>query len=121
MRRALPLLAFSVLIAGCDRPAPGTCSGDYCGTIVFAAIGEPVTLLPAVSDEAIDRDVFGQIFLRLADIGVGGNTVGDGGFEPQLADRWDWSDSVTLVFHLNDKARWQDGRPVTAEDVAFTF
>ena len=120
MRRHLLLLPIA-LLAACDRPAPGSCSGDDCGTIVFAAIGEPVTLLPAVSDEAIDRDVFGQIFLRLADIGADGNTVGDDGFEPQLADRWSWTDSLTLAFHINDKARWHDGRPVTAEDVAFTF
>ena len=121
MRRPLLMSAALLLFTACDRPAPGTCAGDHCGTIVFAAIGEPVTLLPPVSDEAIDRDIFGQIFLKLADIGAEGNTVGDAGFEPQLADRWSWTDSLTLAFHLNDKARWHDGRPVTAEDVAFTF
>lgn len=121
MRHARLMVPALVMIAACNRAEPGTCSGDNCGTLVFAAIGEPSTLNPAISDEAIERDVFGQIFLRLADLGPEGNTVGDRGFEPQLADRWSWTDSLTLAFHLNDKARWQDGQRVTAEDVAFTF
>jgi len=28
---------------------------------------------------------------------------------------------LTLVFHLDPRARWQDGHPVTAADVEFTF
>src|SRR3954470_8398182 len=121
MRPSRLILPTLLLALACSRAEPGTCSGEYCGTIVFAAIGEPVTLLPTVSDEAIDRDVFSQVFLKLADIGPDGNTVGDGGFEPQLADHWSWTDSLTLAFHINPKARWSDGHPVTAEDVAFTF
>jgi peptide/nickel transport system substrate-binding protein len=99
----------------------GTCSGEYCGTIVFAAVGEPATLLPPLSDQLLERDIHDQIFLKLADIGPDGNTVGDRGFEPQFASRWTWDDSETLRFHLDPRARWLDGRPVSAGDVAFTF
>jgi peptide/nickel transport system substrate-binding protein len=74
-----------------------------------------------VSDAAIDRDVFDQIFLRLADLTPGGSTIGEAGFAPQLASRWEWSDPLTLVFHLDPRARWHDGQSVTAADVAFTF
>ena len=31
------------------------------------------------------------------------------------------ADGKTLTVHLDDRARWQDGPPVTAADVAFTF
>ena len=79
------------------------------------------TLLPPVSDAAIDRDVFDQIFLRLADLAPDGGTIGDAGFVPQLARSWEWTDPLTLVFHLDPRARWQDGPPVTAADVVFTF
>src|SRR5690606_18264427 len=34
---------------------------------------------------------------------------------------WSRRDSLTLVFELDPRARWHDGRPVTAEDVVFTF
>src|SRR5207244_6794047 len=47
--------------------------------------------------------------------------VGDEDFQPLLAQRWQWNGPRTLVFHLNPRARWQDGQPVTAADVAFTF
>jgi peptide/nickel transport system substrate-binding protein len=120
MRRALlPLAALCLLATGARRPAD--CSGDYCGTLVFAAGGQPDILLPPVSVSALSRDIHDQIFLKLADIGMALNTVGDRGFVPVLAKRWEWRDSLTLVFHLDPRARWQDGPPVTAGDVAFTF
>lgn len=41
---------------------------------------------------------------------------------PLLAEKWEISaDKLTYVFHLNPAARWQDGKPVTAEDVKFSF
>lgn len=119
MRRLAPLAL--VLAVACTSRSGGSCRGEYCGTVVFAALGEPASLLPPVTDHFLDRDIFDQVFLKLADVGPGLNTVGDSGFEPQLADRWTWRDSLTLAFHLDPRARWQDGRPVTAGDVAFTF
>ena len=108
-----------LLAAACTRR--GGCTGEYCGTLVFAGTGEATTLLPPVSDASIDRDIFDQILLRLADLPLGGGTIGDTGFVPQLARSWEWTDPLTLVFHLDPRARWQDGPPVTAADVAFTF
>lgn len=118
--RSLGLAAILlVTFTACER---GTgCRGEYCGTLVFAAAGEPDLLLPPSSFLALSRDVHDQIFLKLADIGMSQNTVGDADFQPQLARRWEWENNLTLVFHLDPRARWHDGPPVTAEDVAFTF
>jgi peptide/nickel transport system substrate-binding protein len=74
-----------------------------------------------VITSAVGQAVSDQVFLKLADIGLSTNTVGAEDFQPQLAERWEWADSLTLVFHLDPRARWQDGRAVTAVDVAFTF
>lgn len=42
-------------------------------------------------------------------------------FVPQLAERWDVSpDFTTFTFHINKKANWHDGKPVTAKDFVFT-
>jgi len=116
---AAAALAGLLLVAGCARK--GGCTGDYCGTLVIATAGEPDILLPAVSDRAITRDVTEQVFLKLADLGPSGNTIGDEDFQPLLAERWEWDTPTTLVFHLDPRARWQDGRAVTAADVAFTY
>jgi peptide/nickel transport system substrate-binding protein len=99
----------------------GGCSGDHCGALVIAAPGEPDILLPPIARLATARDVSDQLFLKLADVGMSANTIGDDDFVPQLAARWDWTDSVTLTFHLDPRAKWHDGVPVTAGDVAFTF
>jgi peptide/nickel transport system substrate-binding protein len=41
---------------------------------------------------------------------------------PGLADSWEHSkNGLTWTFHLNKEAEWQDGKPVTSEDVAYTF
>ncbi len=39
-----------------------------------------------------------------------------------LADRWEISpDSMTFTFHLDPRARWSDGRSITAHDVQFYY
>jgi peptide/nickel transport system substrate-binding protein len=41
---------------------------------------------------------------------------------PGLADSWETSeDGLTWTFHLNEDAKWHDGKPVTSEDVAYTY
>ncbi|HUK22459.1 MAG TPA: ABC transporter substrate-binding protein [Gemmatimonadales bacterium] len=124
MRHSRRFAALAVVVSGAwlsCAPHPPGCRGEYCGTVVFAAIGEPETLLPPLVESAVARDISDQIFLKLADLGPETNTIGDEGFTPALAERWVWNGKQRLVFHLNTRARWQDGRPVTAGDVAFTF
>ena len=41
--------------------------------------------------------------------------------KPWLADKWETTDGKTWRFHLRKDARFHDGKPVTAEDVAFTM
>ncbi|MEU0835333.1 ABC transporter substrate-binding protein [Streptomyces sp. NPDC005969] len=42
--------------------------------------------------------------------------------DPWLASDWKWELNFTKVsFTLDDKAKWADGKPLTAEDVAYTF
>lgn len=117
--RIARLACAGLALVACNRP-PG-CSGEFCGTLVFVSAGEPETLLPPVLQAAVARDVSDQVFLKLADLGPSTNTIGDADFRPELAERWEWRDSLTLIFHVDPRARWQDGQPVTATDVAFTF
>jgi peptide/nickel transport system substrate-binding protein len=42
------------------------------------------------------------------------------GVRPYLAERWDMT-ANDVTFHLRHDVKWHDGRPVTAEDVKFTF
>lgn len=114
----LSALAAAVLSGACREAAP--CPGDWCGTAVLVT-QEPGVLLPPVTQTDADFWVVEMLFSKLAELGDGLNTAGDSGFVPELAEAWTWEDSTTVRFTLNPKARWHDGRPVTAEDVAFTF
>src|SRR6266576_4781218 len=116
---ALGTLLLCATLGGCSRR--GGCTGEYCGTLVFASVGEPEGLLPPVAQSSVARDVSDQLFLKLADLGPSANTIGDEDFTPLLAERWEWDDPLTLVFHLDPRARWQDGRRVSAADVVFTY
>lgn len=113
------VLFAATTLSGCERP--GGCTGSYCGTVINAAIAEPSTLLPPSTEEVVAGDIGEQLFLKLADVGMSTNTVGDEDFQPLLAQRWEWDGPLTLVFHLDQRARWQDGQKVSAADVEFTF
>lgn len=42
-------------------------------------------------------------------------------FVPKLADSFETTDNQTFTIKINKDAKWSDGKPVTAEDAAFTF
>lgn len=45
----------------------------------------------------------------------------DGALQPALAESWSQPDDVTYVYELRDDAMFQDGTPVTADDVVFSL
>jgi len=44
-----------------------------------------------------------------------------GGLEPQLAEKLEMPDAATMVVTLHQGTKWQDGKPLTTDDVVFTF
>ncbi len=42
-------------------------------------------------------------------------------FTPKLADSFETKDNQNFTVKLNPKAKWTDGKPITADDVAFTL
>jgi peptide/nickel transport system substrate-binding protein len=89
--------------------------------LVIAATGEPSQLLPPLAVETVARDIGDQMYERLADLAPGGAPIDTGAYRPGLAARWERVDSVSWRFHLRPGAHWQDGHPVTPEDVRFSF
>ncbi len=119
--RLLPLVA--LVACGGTKDAPSIAAvNSPGGTVVISTPGEPDNLLPPITVSQSGQQVEALMFEHLADIGVGLNTVGDAGFTPGLATSWDWAkDSISIAFHLDPAARWHDGTPVHAADVAFSF
>ena len=44
-----------------------------------------------------------------------------GTFEPNIATSWEFKDDTHIVFHLDPRAKFNDGSPLTADDVKFTI
>ncbi len=92
------------------------------GTLVIATAGDVDALIPPLVTSLQGAQVSSQIFDRLAEPDSTLETAGDAHFRPRLATGWRWaSDSLSVAFTLDPRARWHDGRPVTARDVAFSY
>ncbi len=116
--RRLALLLFAASAIACRSRDLGPTGG----VLVVSAGADAETLFPPLAVGSQGRAVTELLYDKLADIGPGLNTIGDVGFVPRLARSWEWSaDSLTVTFHLDPRARWHDGRPVTSADVQYAF
>ncbi len=87
------------------------------GIYTEALIGTPQRLNPLLDFyNTTDRDINRLIFSSLVKFDGRGLPVGD------LADTWGVSKDGTIYnLTLKEDLRWQDGKPLTASDVAFTI
>jgi peptide/nickel transport system substrate-binding protein len=102
-------LALCALLAGCDAKATPS------STVTMVIESSPNNLDLRVGTDAQSERVGGQIFDALV--------KKDDHYElqPWLATSWEQPDALTWVFHLRDGVRFHDGRPLEAEDVAYTI
>lgn len=102
------------------RDAPDLLASPHAepgGMIRFAAFQPPKSLNAYIDNNTYTRQVFGMMYETL--LGVDSSTTE---FVPHLAKHWTISDDkLTYTFELDEAAVWSDGRPVTAEDVKWTF
>src|SRR5258706_430673 len=83
---------------------------------VEGVLGHATNASPFGARSAADRDLVALLFRGLVRLGPGDTIVGD------LAERWDVDEKgSTWTFHLRPGMRWQDGEPITSEDVVFTI
>ena len=119
LSRVLPALALCALVA-CRSGERS--NADAGGTLILTVGVEPDAILPITTTTLAGNQVADIIFERLAEPGEDLNTRGDAGFEPELAESWTWSaDSLSIAFKVHPKAKWHDGKPVTARDIKFSF
>jgi peptide/nickel transport system substrate-binding protein len=79
-------------------------------------LGRPTSVSPLTGRTQADRDLVALVFSGLVKNGPSGTLL------PDLAESWTVDPTgATWTFDLREDARWHDGRPVTAEDVAYTI
>lgn len=106
--RFVSLMLF-VFLAGCHRSAHDPL------TVVMIIESSPNNLDLRQGTDAQSERVGGVIFDALVKKDEHYN------LQPWLATRWERPDPLTLIVHLRDGVRFHDGRPLEAEDVAWTI
>lgn len=86
-------------------------------TIAVQKLANSNVLEPLREQSNVGTRISGSFSESLVDI----DWIGDLSLRPSLAESWRRIDHRTVEFTLRQGARFHDGRPVTAEDVVFSF
>lgn len=127
LRRCALAAVAAAALAACTRVAgSGTPGARHAwttpDTLRVGAYEEPDSLNPAITSMSFAGDVFQLIYDGLIRFDERGRPVPDLATEvPSRANGGISADGKTLTYHLVHNARWQDGVPLTADDVVFTF
>ena len=106
----------SLLPTAASSSGPGASAAPPSRPYREGVLGRPVSVSPLSARTQADRDLVALVYAGLVRNGPSGSLV------PDLAERWTVdSTGAVWTFYLRDDARWHDGEPVTAEDVAFTI
>ncbi|MFK4837238.1 ABC transporter substrate-binding protein [Microbacterium sp. ZW T2_14] len=111
--------ASALLLAACSSPAPETDTGPDTG----AEIEQITVALPGSLSSLYVGQEAGILNYYIASIAQEGLVSIDaqGRIQPGLAESWEQTDDLTYVYELRDDASFQDGTPVTADDVVFSL
>ncbi len=110
------IVLFSILLTACGGSSSKNSSGQTVLKIAtqsydFAQAGfNPYNGHP-------NAGVLGLVYETLYFV-----NINDGSFTPMLATDYKWnSDNTQVTFSIRQNVKWSDGKPFTADDVAFTF
>ncbi|GAA5038403.1 ABC transporter substrate-binding protein [Microbacterium fluvii] len=112
----------ALLLAACASPAGPAPSGS-----VGADTGEEIDSITVALPGSLSNLYVGQeagiLNYYIASIAQEGlvSIDANGQLQPGLAESWEQTDDVTYVYELRDDAEFQDGTPVTADDVVFSL
>lgn len=118
------VISFAIVQVACGNKTDTAHQTDYNktspsmqgGTLIDAMTGEPSTLIYMVAGESASAAVTANIFNKLLKYNANLDLEGE------LVERWQISsDSKTITFTLKPNLQWADGKPLTSQDVMFTW
>jgi peptide/nickel transport system substrate-binding protein len=130
--RALASLAIAVVVlalCGCSKVTTSTgggtqnaAAGPIPGVLRYADIEEPENLSTLLSTQIVTADLSYLMFSYLFNYDDRDNFVPEIATEvPTLSNGGISSDGKTITYHLRHGVKWQDGVPLTAKDIVFTY
>ncbi len=126
--------ALALAFSGCNRKGPdgpGAKQSDLpqppcvyrCepgvrgGRLVIATFGDPKTFNPITENEGTSREIIRFLFAAMITLDWPTQQA-----EPGLAHSWSVAeDKKTWTWKLRSGLKWSDGKPLTADDVVFTW
>jgi peptide/nickel transport system substrate-binding protein len=109
------LAAFTAVSVTACNPENFKSAASTRPQLVTSILSDPKTFNFALSSEF--PNVFGYIYDGLIT-----ENYETGEVEPALAESWEVSDDkLKIVFTLRDGLKWSDGKPLTVDDVIFTY
>ena len=108
-------LTRALLLAGVLAAACGPRATPVDGYLTIALTNSPTNLDPAVGADEASQKLHQVLYSSLLRIDDQLRVV------PDLATRFETTDSQTWVAEIPEGVRFHDGRPLTSADVAFTF
>ena len=106
------------LFAGCgggEKKAGGGGGGPSKDTLVIVLMSSPTNLDSRVGADNASGRMFDLIYSGLIKV------TPNFDYAPDVAEKWETPDDKTIVFHLNPNAKFQNGQPVKAADVKWTY
>ena len=111
------IVLFSILLTACGG---GTSSKNSSGQTVLKIATQSYDFAQAGFNPYNghpNAGVLGLVYETLYFV-----NINDGSFTPMLATDYKWnSDNTQVTFAIRQNVKWSDGKPFTADDVAFTF
>jgi oligopeptide transport system substrate-binding protein len=115
--RSLLTLTATALLLACSGGETNVVSGNREGILHYGNGSEPQGLDPHVVTGVPENHLIRALFEGLA---VKNPYTLEP--EPGVAESWDISeDDLTVTFHINPRARWSNGDPVTAHDYVWSW
>ncbi|MDR1932057.1 MAG: ABC transporter substrate-binding protein [Spirochaetales bacterium] len=109
----MTLIGLALLFVSCGEKTEVRVSGPK---IVNVGItNDPGTVNPVVVNNTAAREVVRLLYMPLTAV------TEDLGFSYRVAESIATSDNKIFTVKVNQKVKWTDGKPVTADDVVFSF
>jgi peptide/nickel transport system substrate-binding protein len=114
-------LALALVATACSNGGGGGANNSggikQGGSLTIGTISNIDTLNPFIAIQQNSYAAFEYIYPQL--VQLNSKTLE---FEPDFAQKWEQSpDGKQWTFHTTPNAKWSDGQPLTANDVAWTF
>ncbi|MBD2567820.1 ABC transporter substrate-binding protein [Anabaena lutea] len=111
----ITLLSFTAISITACNPTKLKSQAAQIPQLVTSILSDPKTFNYALNAES--PNIFGLTYEGLTN-----ENYETGQIEPALAESWQISDDkLKIVFTLRENLKWSDGKPLTVDDVVFTY